>query len=111
MTDRVAALRRQLQERELPAILLTERENMGYLTGFSGSNAAVILTPVQDRFLTDSRYTVQAAEECPAFAVRTCASSAGMIDMIAEQLKELGITRLAFESDHVTVADHAKWRE
>src|SRR5438045_953667 len=71
----------------------------------------VILTPTENRFLTDSRYTVQAGEECPGFQIRTCSSSAGMLDTIVEQIQEVGLPRLAFESDHVTVASYEKWRE
>src|SRR5438105_5500781 len=100
MVDRLAALRAQMMERELPAMLLTEIENIGYITGFTGSNGAVIVTPERDRFVTDSRYTVQVAEECPAFTIHTCTSSAGMADAVAAQLKELGITRLAFDANH-----------
>jgi Xaa-Pro aminopeptidase len=107
----VKALRALMAERELPALLLTDVENIGYVSGFSGSNAVLLVTPAEDRFITDSRYTVQAAEECPGFTVRVCASSAAVTDTILEQLQELGVKRLAFEADVVTVAQFEKMRE
>jgi Xaa-Pro aminopeptidase len=109
--DRLSALRHRLRERELPAIILTEMVNIGYVTGFTGSNAVVIVTPDDTRFITDSRYSVQAGEQCPGFTLRTCSSSAGMLDSTVEQVNELGLTRLAFEADHVAVSRHAKWQE
>jgi len=110
-TDRLKALRGQLAERQLPALLLTDSENIGYLTGFTGSNAAVIVTSGDNRFVTDSRYTVQAGEECPGFTIHTCASSGAMADAVLAQATELGVAQLAFESDCVTVAQFEKWRE
>jgi Xaa-Pro aminopeptidase len=111
MSDRVGKLRGLLRERELPAMLVTDMENIRYLSGFTGSNAAVVVTGSEARFITDSRYTVQAGKECPGFTIRTCASSAGMADTVAEQLQEMGLTRLGFEADHLTVAAFEKWRE
>lgn len=109
--ERLSKLRQQLRDRELPAILLTEMVNIGYVTGFTGSNAVVIVTPDNTRFITDSRYSVQAAEQCPGFTLRTSSSSAGMLDSLVEQVNELALTRLAFEADHVAVSRHAKWKE
>lgn len=45
------------------------RENVLYMSGFTGSSAYVILSPQARIILTDDRYTEQAAEECPDFQV------------------------------------------
>ncbi len=61
--DRLTAL---LAERGLDGVVITTLVNVRYLTGFTGSNGALVVpregAPV---FLTDGRYRDQAAEELP----------------------------------------------
>ena len=51
--DRVAA---RLAERELDLLLVTDAVNIRYLTGFTGSNAMLIVRAKDAVFLTDFRY-------------------------------------------------------
>jgi Xaa-Pro aminopeptidase len=70
---RLAALRKKLSGETTPAILVTARSNMRYLTGFDGVidegiNAACLVTADHARFYTDHRYieaATQAAEGTP----------------------------------------------
>ena len=60
-------LRRRLAAVELDAMLVTDLVNVRYLTGFTGSNAALLIrvadeTPV---LATDGRYRTQAAQQSP----------------------------------------------
>ena len=61
--DRLTA---ELAERDLDGVVVTTLVNVRYLTGFTGSNGALVVpregAPV---FLTDGRYRDQAAEELP----------------------------------------------
>jgi Xaa-Pro aminopeptidase len=107
--DRPACLREEMRKREIGALLLTDPINVGYVTGFTGSTAAVIVTEGAGVFVADSRYALQAEQECPAFTVRKCGPVPA--ETIAEVLKELGITRLHFEAATVTVAQKRKLEE
>ncbi len=64
--DRRERLVDALADRELDGIFVTTLVNVRYLTGFTGSNGALVVpregTPV---FLTDGRYRDQAAKELP----------------------------------------------
>ena len=60
--DRLRAL---MAEKEVPALLVTDPTDVGWLTGFTGSFGYVIVTPSDARFITDSRYTIQAREQVP----------------------------------------------
>ena len=65
---RRAALRALLQEAELEALLVTDLLNIRYLTGFTGSNAALLVHAGGEEhtvFCTDRRYTTQSAVEVP----------------------------------------------
>ena len=50
-------------------LLVTDLDNIRYLTGFSGSNGALLIGPETCRLFTDSRYADQAATEAPEVPV------------------------------------------
>ncbi|WP_028922945.1 M24 family metallopeptidase [Pseudonocardia acaciae] len=101
------ALRELVRAAELDALLVTDIVNVRYLTGFTGSNAALLVSAEGDtstRLATDGRYTTQAAAEVPDLervidraCDRALVTSAG----------EAGVRRLGFESGHLTVDAHA----
>ncbi|MGQ0466757.1 MAG: M24 family metallopeptidase [Sporichthyaceae bacterium] len=85
---------------DLEAVLITDPINVRYLTGFTGSNAALLLTGRRSVLATDGRYEVQAGRQCSDVEVllnRACAAA------LAEQAEKNGIRRFGFESHHVTV--------
>jgi Xaa-Pro aminopeptidase len=54
MTDaRIAGLRARMREHALDALLVTSLADIRYLTGFSGSNALVVLTTGDAFFVSD----------------------------------------------------------
>lgn len=100
------ALRALLAEAgEVDALLVTDLVNVRYLTGFTGSNASLLVgVDGRDAFCTDGRYTIQAAAEVPDLpAVINRAGPAALVAGLADR----GVRRLGFESDAVTVEGHA----
>jgi Xaa-Pro aminopeptidase len=95
-------LRRRLAAVELDAMLVTDLVNVRYLSGFTGSNAALLIrvddeTPV---LATDGRYVTQAADQSPDAEIvieRACGPH------LAARAAETGVRRLGFESHVVTV--------
>ncbi|MGE2734364.1 M24 family metallopeptidase [Mycolicibacterium vaccae] len=95
-------LRRLLTESDLDAILVSDLVNVRYLSGFTGSNAALLVfadreTPV---LATDGRYRTQAAAQSPDAEVvieRACGPH------LATRAAADGVRRLGFESHVVTV--------
>ena len=64
--DRVARLQTALAERGVDGLLVTTLVNVRYLTGFAGSNGAVLVPVTGDiALLTDGRYRDQAAAQSP----------------------------------------------
>jgi Xaa-Pro aminopeptidase len=106
---RIARARTRMSELELPAVLLTQMVNIGWISGFTGSSGFVILTPERALFATDSRYVTQAAEQCPDFEQVKLASSAP--DEITELLSGLKVSRIGFEAGHLTVQTYNTYRE
>lgn len=66
--NRRASLRGRLRELNLDALLVTNLLNVRYLTGFTGSNAALLLDASGEAntvFCTDGRYDAQSATQVP----------------------------------------------
>jgi Xaa-Pro aminopeptidase len=104
--SRRAALRPLLRSAGVDALLVTDLTNVRYLSGFTGSNAALLVHAGSDgrsRFCTDGRYREQSAGEVPDLARvedRACGPR------LAGDAAAAGVRRLGFESDAVTVDAH-----
>ena len=83
-------------------MLVTDLVNVRYLSGFTGSNGALLVF-ADDRqpvLATDGRYRTQAAEQAPELEIaieRACGR------YLAGRAAEDGVGRLGFESHVVTV--------
>jgi Xaa-Pro aminopeptidase len=87
----------------LNGILFTGLENIRYLSGFTGSDAALILNQKQSFFLTDSRYWTQAEEEVKGCQIVHYKKK---LDGIASLLLDLKLKRIGFESASLTFSLH-----
>lgn len=87
---------------ELDALLITNLHNVRYLTGFTGSNAMLLLFGGTDAILyTDPRYTVQSAQQADCkirVATGTLAKTA-LRDVARRKVGKLG-----FEQEHLSYA-------
>ena len=94
------------------ALLITNIDNLGYVTGFTGSTAQAVVTADAAVLITDSRYTLRAQAECAGFKiVETPQGSGGYGEALQNVLKEMpGVKRLGFEAGHVTVAAWDKFK-
>ncbi|MEX0756189.1 MAG: Xaa-Pro peptidase family protein [Actinomycetota bacterium] len=91
---RVAA---RLAEIGVPTILVTDRANVRYLTGFTGSAGVLLLSGDRPALLlTDGRYTEQARREGSGVEVLTPAT--GLLRAAAERAVDAGASRIGFET-------------
>jgi Xaa-Pro aminopeptidase len=98
----ISKVREKMEKTGLPALLVSNVDNAGWLTGFSGSSANIVVTPKEALFITDSRYTIQAREEVSSMPVETYASPVEMSEFVAQQLKKMGVQKIGFESSTTT---------
>lgn len=105
--NRRRKLSTMLAERRIDDMLVTHLTHVRYLSGFSGSNGAMLVS--KDRtaaIATDGRYTTQIAEEVPDIkAVIERNVGVAMLSKAAEG------HRVGFEADYVSVAQLDKLRE
>lgn len=92
-----------MRERDVEAALVTNLVNVRYLTGFTGSNAALLVTDAHAVLATDGRYTTQAAAQAPDVELLVQRECAMALVALAAQNR---VRRLAFEEHHVTVEMH-----
>jgi Xaa-Pro aminopeptidase len=94
-------LRAVLAARDLPAALISRLVNVRYLSGFSGSNAALLVTVEGDAILaTDGRYADQAAAECPDVERLI---DRRLLSVLVRLATERGVRRLGVETHALTV--------
>ena len=91
------------------AMLVTELADVRYLTGFTGSNAALLLRGGRAVMFTDGRYTTQAAAEVEGAKVVIAEKSA--VAAACALAVEQGVTRCGFDAARTTVAGLAGLRE
>jgi Xaa-Pro aminopeptidase len=84
-----------LAAHDLDALVFCARENLRYLSGFTGSDAVLLLTAGSSLFLTDSRYTTQARSQVTAERVDEYRVQ---VDGVAAALHNAGVRRIGFES-------------
>ncbi len=82
--------------RGLDALLITSLENLRYLSGFTGSDGALLVTADgQGSFLTDSRYDTQAGQETRDVSVTVYKRK---LEGVAEAIRSAGAKRVGFEA-------------
>ena len=63
INNRTRKVNNILQQHGLEAMLFTDMTNIRYLTGFTGTEAVLVVTAEESWFLCDSRYTTQATAQ------------------------------------------------
>ena len=103
---RIDRLTSGLAELEVDALLVTDLTNVRYLTGYTGSNGAVVARVAGSVFLTDFRYLERVAPLREFIAVEQ--ANQNLVRAIASRIGELapGARRVGFEAPHVSVASH-----
>jgi Xaa-Pro aminopeptidase len=95
------ALRVTAAERGLDGVLVTNLLNVRYLTGFTGSNGALLLcTDGADVFGTDGRYTTQASMQVPDVELLVHRAT---LPALAREAVRRGCGRIGYESHELTV--------
>lgn len=102
-------LRTALQTNEIDGILITSPYNRRYVSNFTGTAGAVLVTETEAIFITDFRYTTQAAEQAKGFTIIEHTKS--MEEEIARQIVQLDIKQLGFEAEHVTYDTFTRYEQ
>jgi Xaa-Pro aminopeptidase len=82
-------------------MLITHLPDVRYLSGFTGSSAALVLVGSRATLFTDGRYTAQARIE--AAGTKVVIAKKPALVAACEWLEAAGVTRCGFDAAHTTV--------
>ena len=100
--------RRLVGELNGKSLLASNLVNVRYLTGFTGSNAFLLINDSVELLLTDGRYVEQVATECSDLETRIRSVDSTMLALIADALGECDVNSCQIESDSMS---RALWRD
>lgn len=87
-------------ELKIDGLLVSALPNIRYLSGFTGDNALLLVTPDSQTLFTDPRFTIQASEECKC-TIKI--PPRGPVDPYAvEAIKRKKLKRIGFEASRIT---------
>jgi Xaa-Pro aminopeptidase len=96
-------------ELKIDALLVSAPPNVRYLSGFTGDNGLLLVTPDAQTLFTDPRFTIQAAEECTC-VVKTVTKTP--LDQAALQaIRKDRIKRVGFEASRMLFEVHRRITE
>ncbi|HEY1580304.1 MAG TPA: aminopeptidase P family protein [Terracidiphilus sp.] len=106
---RLGQLRRRMTKAGLTGLLINHLVDILYLTGFTGSSAALAVNRRGARLFTDGRYRAQASEEVHGARVEivTGQPAVAALQWLAAQP---GSELAAFDATHITVAELTRLR-
>lgn len=94
---KLTKLRQALRDNNVDAILITNEYNRRYMTGFTGTAGVAIVSQNDAVFITDFRYTEQAAAQVKDFRIEQHKGT--IFEEVAKQAALMGVKTLGFEQD------------
>jgi len=109
LLERIKNLREIMAGEAVGSLLITRPENRSYLTGFTGTSGAVLLTAGEVFLITDFRYDQQARLQAPHCKVVLATES--LPDTLADLDREIDFGRLGCEGDYLTYLQYGAMGE
>lgn len=106
LAERRRRLTDQLADLKCDSILISALPNIRYLSGFTGSNAALLLTGGSALLFTDPRYTIQAGAESDC---RVRIVGGPLFPEVAKVIARLKLRRTGFERGRLVHGSYLEW--
>lgn len=106
---RVEKLREAMRKDAVDGFLITSPYNLRYLTNFTGTTGLAVITLEKAFFVTDFRYTEQAAAQAQGFEI--VKNSGPIFEEVATICEKEEINVLAFEESYVSFSDYSVLEE
>lgn len=95
----VEMLLEYMRQNDIDAFFLAKKQNIRYISGYTGDDSYVVITKDKFYFLTDPRYTEQAGIECPDYQILLWKTYGSIGKCVAHIVNEQHVQSLAFEAD------------
>jgi len=101
----LACCRGEMKKHRIAALLITNRSDHFYLTGFNGEDSAALITARDVHVITDGRFDESAKQEAPW--AKKWLRKETLIEEIGQVVARLRLRALFVQQEKLTVADHA----
>jgi len=109
LQQRLKSLKEEMEFDRCDSFIITNRENVYYMSGFTGTSGVLFVTNQESFLITDFRYTHQAKEQVTNFDVVECGNN--MWDFILEQIKKYKIKNTGFECRDISYNKYTEIRD
>ena len=99
-----------LQKLSIEAVLISNGNNMRYISGFAGETGYVYISEQRHAVVTDFRYTIQAEMEAEGYEIITIGNG-GYEEALNDILKTDGVKRLGFEAEEMLFATYNRLKD
>jgi len=101
-----------MKENHLDAYYVSKKENVRFISGYTGDDSVLLITGKENFFITDPRYTEQAELECPDYTTKNWRTPGRTrADMVGDLVRENDLKTVAFESDVLSYNDYLLFAE
>ncbi|QQK79765.1 aminopeptidase P family protein [Salicibibacter cibi] len=107
--NRLELVRMQLEQEGIDGLLVESPTNRRYITNFTGTAGAALITSREAFFVTDFRYVEQAKNQCEGFTV--VQHENGLSKEINKLLETQKITSVGFEKAYTTYEKYDTYQE
>lgn len=108
--DNYKRVQELLQKQSLGAVLISNGNNMRYISGFAGETGYVYISETRHAVVTDFRYTIQAEMEAEGYEIITIGNG-GYEETLNDILVTDDIKRLGFEAEDMLFATYNKLKD
>lgn len=106
---RIARFRRLMRASGIESLLVTRREDVRYLSGFTGSSGSLLISSGKPCLITDFRYALQATRE--TFGLSVLIQKKDHISEVVDTVKRKGVEVLWFDGSSLTVECLTKFKK
>lgn len=106
---RISLLRQQMKHYDISVFLVTRREDVRYLSGFTGSAGSLLLAADRSFLVTDFRYQLQAPLETKSLSILI--QKKDFFTAVRDAGNRLGADTLWFDESALTVGEMKKLRK
>ena len=103
LSGRISLIQRKLADLKIQGLIFLNIINIRYLSGFTGSDGALMICPDRSFLLVDGRYTIQASLEAQNIPVIEYKDK---IEGIIQTIKDLRLKHIGFEAVSMSVDMH-----
>ena len=93
--SRVSKLQDAIKAKKMDAMLVTSQYNLRYVSNFTGTTGLAVITQEEAFFVTDFRYTQQAATQAQGFQI--IQNKGPIFDEVKKIAEEKGLASMGFE--------------